>query len=98
MSLIIVFASVLQVIYLSSGVYSIFKTPSVEMNLNQEQSPNNQAQPQANSNVGPAKQAPPKVKIMKPPKKNRKPPSSQNPPENESGTTECSTETQGEAT
>ena len=66
------------------------------MNLNQEQSPNNQAQ--TNSNVGPAKQVPPKVKIMKPPKKNRKPPPSQNPPGNESGTTECSTEPQGEAT
>ena len=68
------------------------------MNLNQEQSPNSQAQPQANSNVVPAKQAPPKVKIMKPPKKNRKQPQSQNPSGNENKATECSIITQGEAT
>lgn len=74
------------------------KTPSVEKNLNQEEYPNNQAQPQANSNVVPAKPVPPKVKIMKPPKKNRKPPPSQNPSGTESKATECSTETQGEAT
>jgi len=81
---------------LSSPPEYTSKTPSVEMNLNQEQSPNNQAQPQANSNVVPTKQAPPKVKIMKPPKKNRKQAASQNPAGNENKTTECSTETQGE--
>ena len=73
------------------------QTPSVEMNLNQEQPANSQPQSQANSNVTPAKQTPPKVKIMKPPKKNRKQPTSPNPQANESKPVECSTETQEKA-
>lgn len=69
------------------------KTPSVEMNLNQEQQkPKDQSQ--VTSPTGATKAAPTKVKIMKPPKKNRKPVT----PDNVPKTTECTNETQGEAT
>ena len=46
------------------------------MNLNQEQPHNAQNQSQTNPTVGTTNATPPKVKIMKPPKKNRKPPTS----------------------
>lgn len=74
------------------------KTPSVEMNLNQEQPPKEQNQSQINSTVGTAKTAATKVKIMKPPKKNRKPVASPSALTDVSKTTECSNETQEEAT
>ena len=56
-------------------MFCCFQTPSVEMNLNQEQPLNEQNQSQTNPTVGTTNATPPKVKIMKPPKKNRKPPS-----------------------
>lgn len=64
------------------------KTPSVEMNLNQEQP----VVDQTKSSIATPNPEPPKVKIMKPPKKNRKPPASQDPSDDSNTQNQCATE------
>jgi len=70
------------------------KTPSIEKNLNQEQA----LKEQSNNVAVAPKSAPQKVKIMKPPKKNRKPVVAQGSSDVTNTTTECSKETQKETT
>jgi len=64
------------------------KTPSVEMNLNQEQP----VVDQTKSSIATPNPEAPKVKIMKPSKKNRKPPASQDPSDDSNTQNQCATE------
>ena len=68
------------------------------MNLNQEELAKEQNQTKINSAAGTAKAAAPKVKIMKPPKKNRKPIAPPSASANVAKTTECPNITEGETT
>ena len=68
--------------------FSDFQTPSVEMNLNQEQP----VVDQTKSSIATPNPEPPKVKIMKPSKKNRKPAASQEPSDDSNTQNQCATE------
>ena len=69
-------------------LFSDFQTPSVEMNLNQEQP----VVDQTKSSIATPNPEPPKVKIMKPPKKNRKPAASQDTTDDSNTQNQCATE------
>jgi len=64
------------------------KTPSVEMNLNQEQP----VVDQTKSSIATPNPEAPKAKMMKPSKKNRKPPASQDPSDDSKTQNQCATE------